>query len=306
MSAIHRRADASVRAHWSAPFLGVAIACVKTLVGGCQHQTDLICLVDGTYWVCKKMHSESWIGPVTYQQLSFMQRLDEHLTAHCFQKSQHYRFIPFADNSYGIILPYQAGNVLSIVSTLQARLLGKRLAELHDLSDFLQGAEPFPKIALARDEATPLWVHEWAKACNRRITAHKSEWVIAHRDLNLSNIIWNDASFPILIDWESAGWIHPTVDLIGLAVNCALKKNNLFEIENFQAVLEGYRHRNGQLPRDHDDFWIMMGHSWLLWYSYVLNHNWRDQATQCLQTLQVLKNLLPTLRQFYNSASDPM
>ncbi|MFS1511599.1 phosphotransferase [Chengkuizengella sp. SCS-71B] len=44
-----------------------------------------------------------------------------------------------------------------------------------------------------------------------------SNTVISHRDLDSKNVMWNQDN-PVLIDWESAGYINPMQDLIETAI----------------------------------------------------------------------------------------
>lgn len=42
---------------------------------------------------------------------------------------------------------------------------------------------------------------------------------MSHRDLDQKNVLWNTDNHPHLIDWESAGWTNPMVELVTMALN---------------------------------------------------------------------------------------
>ncbi len=49
--------------------------------------------------------------------------------------------------------------------------------------------------------------------------------VVSHRDLDQKNVIWQAADTPMLIDWEAAGLINPTMELAGVALSWSGQHN---------------------------------------------------------------------------------
>lgn len=76
-----------------------------------------------------------------------------------------------------------------------------------------------------------------------------SELVISHRDIDPKNVLWCDNSIPVLIDWESVGYINPTEDLITVALNWG-GLDIRFNMDNFLAVIKGY-YVNGRISNIH-------------------------------------------------------
>ena len=58
--------------------------------------------------------------------------------------------------------------------------------------------------------------------------------VISHRDLDPKNVMWN-YNKPVLIDWESAGYINPMQDLIETAIYWS--KMNKVNLINKDSIL---------------------------------------------------------------------
>ncbi|OGT37557.1 MAG: hypothetical protein A3F11_02765 [Gammaproteobacteria bacterium RIFCSPHIGHO2_12_FULL_37_14] len=59
------------------------------------------------------------------------------------------------------------------------------------------------------------------------------------------NVIWHDANSPILIDWEGAGLINPTEEIINVAMEWAGMTEILFRKNIFLSVIGGYCNAKG-------------------------------------------------------------
>ena len=70
--------------------------------------------------------------------------------------------------------------------------------------------------------------------------------VISHRDLDLPNILWNSNENPVIIDWESAGLINPSMEVIDTAWNWS-GGQNYFDKEKFSAFVTTYKENGGNL-----------------------------------------------------------
>lgn len=64
--------------------------------------------------------------------------------------------------------------------------------------------------------------------------------VIAHRDLDISNVVWLDPKSPVIIDWDAAGEIDPGVDLLLTALAWCFESEGRLSFPKFEAVLEAY------------------------------------------------------------------
>lgn len=97
----------------------------------------------------------------------------------------------------------------------------------------------------------------------------KSHRIISHRDASPNNVIWQNRHSPIVIDWELAGLIHPTVDLLGGAFDWSVVKSNEVSIKKFKAFISAYLEGGGHLENITDAFYALMG-IWLSWMEFNL------------------------------------
>jgi thiamine kinase-like enzyme len=92
--------------------------------------------------------------------------------------------------------------------------------------------------------------------------------MISHRDLTTSNVVWHKGQ-PYLVDWEMAGAIHRTKDVIATALNWSLSSQYQVKNKQLTSFLETYSHLNQPLLLSdieislHDilDDWM----SWIIW-----------------------------------------
>ncbi|WP_416144579.1 phosphotransferase [Planococcus koreensis] len=119
----------------------------------------------------------------------------------------------------------------------------------------------------------------------------KSKMVLSHRDLDPKNVLWNHYN-PVLIDWESAGFIHPMKDLIETAIYWSVHDNGQINQQRFFSFINGYKENCGELHAN----WKMVlasGFSGKLgWLEYSLKRSlWiecTDEEEQKMGTAQVI------------------
>lgn len=289
--------------HWSKAFLKQEISSISPLNEGGQHKIDLITLIDKSKWICKKFSPQTWLGPTNVEELKLSEALATEVADKLGISLSAYRWhgspILKINEQPAMIVPYCEGECLVEFSEHQSFLLGNRLAEIHLLKPFSTSAKPFPAIILAKEEQYPSWLEQLAIHCNSYRYYEEEKWVFSHRDIHASNIVWPDIERPHLIDWESAGLIHPTVELIGLAANCAGLALCKFLPGHFKAALLGYGQLIGYLPKIDSILWELTLHSWLLWFAYSLRQGWEKEAKQTLESIELIKNKMEDLKQIY-------
>ncbi|KTC94325.1 putative aminoglycoside phosphotransferase [Legionella erythra] len=290
------------------PFLHEAIVRVTPLSQGLQHHNDLLCLQDGSLWVAKLFAPTTWLGITQRDHLEFTEqfatvaanRLALSLPAFC-PNPPHF-FIPVGQQ-LGLIKPYCPGEIHERLSYGRAEVLGTALATIHQLGFKHPRAKPFPAITGIDTSGLP-WITPLIEQCNQHRHYRSHEWVIGHRDLHSHNIIWQDNNRPCFLDWESAGLIHPAIELLGLALNCAGVVENQFDDALFSATLHGYFKTVPYRFKTDDTLWQLIFHSWLLWYAYCLKQGKQQDAAAMLTTLAHLRELVPTLKAIYSKTSE--
>ncbi|ASQ44954.1 phosphotransferase family protein [Legionella clemsonensis] len=290
--------------HWSGQFFKQSIQSIVPLKESYPHQTDLVILQDGSQWVCKILTKNTWLGPIDSTHFVFTEQV-----ASCVAQKLDCTFAPLSleegrqqSHSRYLIVPYCQGKLVTVVTQEQAMALGCLLAKLHELSLSHLEAQEFPRIYLPTKHTHPAWLELLVRRCNALCHYEKASRVVSHRDIHLQNVIWKTAKEPYLIDWESAGLIHPFVELIGLAINCSGLANYQFNKLLFQATLKGYAYQKGKLPRSNNNLWEMCLHSWLLWYAYSLKKEWYADAQSTLRVIELIRVKMPELQATYAAA----
>ena len=70
--------------------------------------------------------------------------------------------------------------------------------------------------------------------------------VISHRDLDLPNILWDKYQNPVIIDWESAGFVNPEEELIETAWDWS-GGQDYFDKDKFNLFIETYKENGGSI-----------------------------------------------------------
>jgi Ser/Thr protein kinase RdoA (MazF antagonist) len=263
---------------------------------------QLLRLQNGQYWIWKRASSITWLGERGRDDIEYSQTIASlvakqlHFTEAAWHFDQGYT-LQFQEHYY-VLIPYHKGNVLPTWTDLQSQQLGSYLAALHHLKLPEAGGKPFPLIDLSHSALADS-LQRRIDFCNKHSTWRKEEWVISHRDLHHYNVVWHDSQSAFLIDWDSTGLIHPFVELIGLAVNCANMNAGEFREDHFAATLRGYRQQLGCLPMEDETLWQLCFHSWLLWLSFCESQGWQSETKITLHSLSILEGQLASMKKIY-------
>lgn len=116
--------------------------------------------------------------------------------------------------------------------------------------------------------------------------------VVSHRDLDAKNVLWQDKQ-PILIDWEYAGPINPTLERLIVAFNWSEVTSDRPKTALMQAVFEGYDAVNPQLPAYPDDL-LMTGYIGyvLAWIYFNCRRALLIKADQPIAKQQIIDSLV--------------
>jgi thiamine kinase-like enzyme len=133
-------------------------------------------------------------------------------------------------------------------------------------------------------------LYEWNVRANQSVIRLESELVISHRDLEPKNVIWS-LKDPVIIDWESAGYINPMQDLIETAIYWARDGKGSLDRDRFLAFINGYKMKYGKIQAN----WEMVLESGYLgklgWLEYSLKRSLliecTDEEEQQAGTVQV-------------------
>lgn len=142
-------------------------------------------------------------------------------------------------------------------------------------------------------------LYEWCDLANYAAKMLASDRVISRGDLEPKNVMWVQEN-PIIIDWESAGYIHPMQDMVETVIYGSKDEAGNTNKEKFSAFVKGYRSRYGALQAN----WQMVlasGFSGTLgWLEYSLRRSlWlacTDEKEQQMGTAQVTDTIIALRR----------
>lgn len=137
-------------------------------------------------------------------------------------------------------------------------------------------------------------LYNWTTEANESAKILSSNMVISHRDLDPKNILWIEDT-PIIIDWESAGFVNPMHELIEMAIYWSESETGDIDKKRFLEFIRAYKNIFGVL----DTNWTMVllnGFSGKLgWLEYSLKRSLliecTDKEEQNMGTNQVTETI---------------
>ncbi|GIN74493.1 hypothetical protein J14TS2_49680 [Bacillus sp. J14TS2] len=142
-------------------------------------------------------------------------------------------------------------------------------------------------------------LYEWNAAANKANKLLSANLVISHRDLDPKNVLWHKDN-PVLIDWESAGYVNPVHDVIETALYWSEDEDGNVEKERFFAFINGYKQKYGEIHADWSTVlengylgkldWLEYNLKRSLWIECTDEEEQRMGTVQAVETIKELKN----------------
>ena len=220
-----------------------------------------------------------------------------------------------------MVFPWIEGNTLALseVTTEHTKQIGKIVASIHKANIKLHDLQK-PEIHFISEEHWYSLMHEalnnqlpwaaaakinlpnliaWSHAYQKAKQQLNKQLIISHKDIDPKNVLWCNDTSPVLIDWEGAGFVNPTEEIINVAMEWAGMTEILFRETIFSAVIEGYCNNSGHIIESemHDALYGLIGNclAWLEFnMSRSLDSKQFDSAAQKLgieETEMTLKKL---------------
>ena len=150
---------------------------------------------------------------------------------------------------------------------------------------------------------------KWDALAKKAARLLESDMVISHRDLDPKNVMWNKDN-PIIIDWESAGFVNPMYELVETAVYWSENDDGGVDKERFLAYIGGYKGKKGKLTAD----WRVVLENGFLgklgWLEYNLKRSlWIECSdveeqhmgiTQVTETIKAIKSYTKIIHELEN------
>ncbi|GIP37364.1 membrane protein [Paenibacillus sp. J31TS4] len=175
------------------------------------------------------------------------------------------------DGRFFLLYEWQEGARLmpAEITEEHSACIGRLLAELHrtDFSGLdLAPAAPGPlqptdwrMLGTQGDAAGAPWapllnsyldsLFEWQDETLQAVEALTRGQRISHRDLDAKNVLWSGGR-PVIVDWESAGYVHPMADMTETALYWAETEDGTIDGSRFLAFLGAYRQRGAAPSAD--------------------------------------------------------
>ncbi|GCE28228.1 membrane protein [Dictyobacter alpinus] len=200
-----------------------------------------------------------------------------------------------------LVYPWIEGPLLS-ASSLDlhaANTLGGLLAQLHALQLTIPELPPFvwkhlhdedwDILTFQASDLNLAWANpvrsllpqllEWTRAYEEAGTVLGQHMLVSHTNCEPGNVIWSSESSPWLIDWEAAGWINPTMELVRTALTWSGITTGQPREEIFSAILAGYTAAGGVIQdTGRDALHGCMG-TWLGWLLFTMRRSLGESVT---------------------------
>jgi len=290
----------------------------KVISGGLLHRMYAVETMEGKYAV-KALNPEIMVRPPAMQHfinseeiVKMAARNIAALPAARFNGA----FIHQIENQFYLVFPWVEGKSLKSdeINKMHCKEIGDIVADIHS-TDFSElglindwsGNEQITdwNYYLQKGQENNLeWanlfhdiidnLYFWNTEGNKSAKVLGSNMVISHRDLDPKNVMWNEEK-PIVIDWESAGYINPMEDLVETALYWSENEKGTIDKERFMAFIAGYKNKK-QISQEN---WRMVLSNGFLgklgWLEYNLKRSLGIECTdieeQRLGTAQVIKTI---------------
>ena len=221
--------------------LGEIVSVPKAISGGLLHRMYAVETTKGKYAI-KALNPQIMLRPVAMQHFINSERIVNiavnsipALPAKKFNDT----FMQEIDKQFYLVFDWVDGKSLkpNEMNIVHCEKIGAILADIHmtdfsklgiinDCSDNAQLTDWNYYLQQGQENNT-VWVnqlleiidklYEWNDQANKSAKQLASDMVISHRDLDSKNVMWSQDN-PIIIDWESAGYVNPMHDLIDTAI----------------------------------------------------------------------------------------
>lgn len=262
---------------------------ITSLSGGRQHQTYKVELADKQKIVIKILNFKCYFGTYSIEHFNltetFATYVNKHLTFSlaAFKIKDRYT-VTEQDLSY-LIFPWCEGTSTHNINTKHCQTIAKLLCDIHSLKPLKLALNPIPLVPfqnknwqsllnkyVSRAELANL-IH-LADNCQKQRMLYKGKRVLTHRDINLDNILWRSEQHAILIDWESAGYIAPEVELLAVATNMAGIASSKLDLKLVKSTIESYKSTKGcNELKITDELYLQSYATWFHWLDYCLSKN---------------------------------
>ncbi|MEK4261242.1 phosphotransferase [Paenibacillus sp. FSL E2-0274] len=225
------------------------------------------------------------------------------------------------EGQFYLLFPWVQGKALPLgeIDLDCCKKIGAILAQLH-IIDFSQGTDDhhfetliasnaavanWKELALKGEQQRAEWsslladhlhkIENWEALIYSSASLLTNHYVISHRDLDPKNVLWDEQKVPIIIDWEAAGPIHPTVELIDVALYWSGSESGDLSKKAFSNLINSYLEHGGEI---YADWQVVLNYGFLgklEWLAYNIRRSLglesSDDAERELGTCEVIRTI---------------
>ncbi|MDO8618983.1 MAG: phosphotransferase [Candidatus Daviesbacteria bacterium] len=191
------------------------------------------------------------------------------------------------NDKFIMIYPWVEGSAVTDkeITPTQARIVGSLLARIHQLNLSL-GKSKTQKTNSVKKEYKRLDKEDidFVEELITKIEQLRTELdllelnlVVSHRDLDKKNVLWKDENSPVIIDWESAGYVNPGVELMIAGQDWADLKQAHGDLDLFKTVVQSYKESGGKLSASPEVIFYRSSEIALYWLEYNLRRSYEEQ-----------------------------
>ncbi len=147
-------------------------------------------------------------------------------------------------------------------------------------------------------QALPALYH-WIEAYNQAIDVLQSMQVVSHRDLDQKNVLWDDDDRPFLVDWEAAGFINPTFEMVNAALDWSGLQSGFIDPRMVSLFVQSYKDAGGTMSISSQDALLGSIGNWLEWLHYNVRRATGELAATDEERLPGKEETLKTLHRLH-------
>lgn len=235
-----------------------------------------------------------------------------------------YEFLIEFDSQFYLVFDWIEGKTLkdNEINIEQCKVIGAILANMHriDFSE-LELADDYSSKETLIDwnnylykghKIKAIWVndliniidnlYDWCDKVNYASKSLDLNTTISHRDLDPKNVIWYKNN-PIIIDWESAGFINPMFDLLETAMYWSRTVTGKLDKDKFISFLDGYKEKSDVLKVEWKFVLDKGFQGKLRWLEYSLKRSLLIECTDAKEQQMGTEHVTGTIDELKNYAN---
>lgn len=221
------------------------------------------------------------------------------------------------DGQYYLVFPWFHGKALpqNQVDINKCKVIGELLAKIHNLdfssvtntkdNNFTATIADWKMYGEKAKTDNLVWasdllenvdtLYEIEKRANMAVQKLSKNVVVSHRDLDPKNVLWDEEEVPMIIDWEAAGIVNPSLELLEVALYWSGGESSTPDKEAFCIVVDSYIKGGRTISDNLEDVLHSVFKGKLEWLEYNMKRSLRIECSsdeeQKLGTKEVVSTM---------------